>query len=154
MSSRAGRDDGSYTLEAVILQLVVLLTLALVVALARVALARGTIDSVARNAARAASLARTTDAARAAASAAARAAVTAQHLDCTGLHVTVDTTGFAAPIGHPAVVRVTVTCHANLADLALPGVPGSKTLSSTFVSPLDPYRSRAVQSTMTQNGGP
>jgi hypothetical protein len=36
-----------------------------------------------------------------------------------------------------------VTCTVRLADLLVPGLPGSRTLTSTFVSPLDPYRSRA-----------
>jgi hypothetical protein len=49
--------------------------------------------------------------------------------------VTVDTAGFAAPVGTPATVTATVRCVVNLADLAVPGVPGTRTVTATATSP-------------------
>ena len=45
--------------------------------------------------------------------------------------------------GVPASVTVTVGCTVDLHDLALPGLPGTKTLSSTYTAVLDTYRSAA-----------
>jgi hypothetical protein len=71
-----------------------------------------------------------------------------------GLHcspaatVTVDTNGggglpgFQAQVGQPAAVSATVTCDVSLAQIVVPGLPGSRTITETFVSPLDPYRER------------
>ena len=52
------------------------------------------------------------------------------------------TTGFATPVGTPATVSATVTCVVELSDLALPGVPGTRTVTVTVTSPLDTYRER------------
>jgi hypothetical protein len=46
-------------------------------------------------------------------------------------------------VGQPGQVTATVTCTVRLSDLtAVPGMPGSRTLTATFVSALDPYRAR------------
>jgi hypothetical protein len=55
--------------------------------------------------------------------------------------VTLDTTGFAAPVGTPASVGATVTCQVDIAGL-LPGLPGSMSITATVRSPLDTYRER------------
>jgi hypothetical protein len=39
-------------------------------------------------------------------------------------------------------VSATVTCTVSLSDLLVPGLPGSRTLTATFTSPLDPFRER------------
>jgi hypothetical protein len=39
-------------------------------------------------------------------------------------------------------VSATVICRVPLSDLVLPGTPGSRTLTATFTSPLDPFRGR------------
>jgi hypothetical protein len=54
----------------------------------------------------------------------------------------VNTAGFAKPVGTPAVVAATVTCVVDLSDLAMPGLPGDRALTSTFTSALDPFRGR------------
>ena len=54
----------------------------------------------------------------------------------------VDTAGFTAPVGAPAQVTARVSCVVALADLAVPGLPGTKTLRASFASPLDSYRER------------
>ncbi|MHB8449098.1 MAG: TadE/TadG family type IV pilus assembly protein [Mycobacteriales bacterium] len=141
--STGHRDEvGSFTLELAVLAPALLLLLAFVVAAGRVELAGGAIDAAARDSARAASLARTAPAAEAAALATARDFLASQHFDCRSLAVTVDTGGFSAPLGTPAAVQVHLSCDVPLTDVALPGLPGSKTLQATFSSPLDPYRSR------------
>ena len=56
--------------------------------------------------------------------------------------ISVDTSGFGSPVGTPASVRATVTCVVNLSDLAVPGVPGTRTVSASMSSPLDTYRER------------
>jgi Flp pilus assembly protein TadG len=38
-------------------------------------------------------------------------------------------------------VSVTVTCEVGLADLSIPGLPGSTTVRATSTAPIDPYRS-------------
>lgn len=142
---RLGESDrGSATLELAILTPLTLATIALVVLAGRVAVAGNTVTTVAGNAAREASLAPTAGAAAAYATSSARAALAAQAIDCQGGgSVSVDTSGFAAAVtGVPGqVVTVTVTCVVPIADLGLPGAPGTRTLSDQGVSPIDPNRS-------------
>lgn len=38
-------------------------------------------------------------------------------------------------------VSVTVTCQVSLADVSVPGMPGTTTISSSSSAPIDPYRS-------------
>ena len=38
-------------------------------------------------------------------------------------------------------VTVTVVCQVPLADLAVPGLPGSTTVRASSTAPIDPYRS-------------
>ena len=56
--------------------------------------------------------------------------------------VAVDTTGFVAPVGTDGTVTVTITCTVTIADLAIPGLPGTHTMTGTAASPIDRYRSR------------
>ena len=113
------------------------------VVVGRVAIANNSVTAIAGNAARAASLARDARSATAAGGASARSDLTAQALHCDGGgQVNVDATGFyAARQGTPGqAVEVTVTCVVSFADLAIPGLPGSRTLSDRAVSPIDPNR--------------
>jgi Flp pilus assembly protein TadG len=138
-----GRNEsGTAALELLILAPVILFLVGLVIAAGRVSVAQGSVAAAARDAARQASLAVGPAAARQAALSTARAALRSDGLQCRP-SVSVDLSGFAAPPGQPAQVSATVTCTVRLADLLVPGLPGSRTLTSTFVSPLDPYRSRA-----------
>ncbi|GAA3714275.1 hypothetical protein GCM10022224_094890 [Nonomuraea antimicrobica] len=59
--------------------------------------------------------------------------------------MTVDTAGLSAPLGRPATIIAHVSCEVQLADLAIPGIPGTKTITSSFTSPIDPYRARGDQ---------
>lgn len=135
-------DRGSSSLELVVLASGFLLFVGLVIFGGRVALAGQAVIQAAEEAARTASLARTQPEAARGAAGAARATLSQQNLACTGVDVGVDTSGFARPPGVPATVAATVTCVVALSDLALPGVPGSRTVTATATSPLDTYRER------------
>jgi Flp pilus assembly protein TadG len=136
------RDVGNAALELVVLAPVILFLLGLVIAAGRTSIAKEAMDAAARDAARQASISLTPGAAKAAAQASAQAALSQDGLDCHPL-VSVDTSGFnPATVGHPAQVTATVQCRVRLADLVVPGMPGSRLLTSTFTSPLDPFRER------------
>jgi Flp pilus assembly protein TadG len=94
------------------------------------------VDAAAHDAARAASIARTIPAATTGARDAALATLTARTQDCPTPSITVNTGGLR-PGG---VVTVSVTCQVPLRDLALLGVPGTRTVSSTASSPIDVFR--------------
>lgn len=140
---RRTTDAGSASLELVVIGTVLLAFMGLAAGLGRVAVAGGTVTDAAAAAARAASLARTPAEAQTAAAGVARATLQQGGLHCESTNVSVDTTGFSVPLGQPAQIRAEVVCVVRLADLALPGIPGSKSLRSDFVSVLDPYRSRS-----------
>lgn len=135
------RERGSLTLEAAILTPALVAMLVMLIAVGRIAIAHGAIDAAARDAARQASIARDPASARSAALASARAALGREGLKCSP-SVTVDTSGFSAPVGTPAAVLATVSCDVEFSDVALPGMPGSKALTSSFSSPIDAFRAR------------
>lgn len=138
-----GSERGSVTLELAILTPALILLLALMVLVGRVQVATSAVEHAAHVAARDASLARTPEAARTAAVTAALRELTAQDVDCTSPDVTVDTTGFAAPLGQPARITATVTCLVDFTDLAAPApLPGSRSLTGTATSALDARRTR------------
>jgi hypothetical protein len=141
---RRDRDAGNAALELVLLAPIVLLVFSLIIAAGRTSIALGSVQAAAREAARQASISRTPQQASSAAISTAAAELAQEGLDCVPapkvtphvLH------GFGMPLGQPASVSVTVTCRVPLSDLLLPGVPGDKTLTARFTSPLDPYRGR------------
>ncbi len=136
-------DRGSAALELAALAPVLLALVGLVIAAGRTSIAQGSVDAAARDAARQASIALTPQAALAVGRASASEALRADGLDCRP-SVSVDTAGFDVPAGQPAAVSATVTCAVPLSNLALPGLPGHQTLTATFTSPLDVYRSRGT----------
>jgi Flp pilus assembly protein TadG len=137
---RARNDRGSAAVELALLAPVAIALLCLLAAGFRISIAGDRITGVAASAARDASIARSPGDAQTRAAAGAQAALLDVGFDCTNVAVNVDTSGFAAAPGVPATVRVDVSCTVPLADLGLPGLPGSKTLTDHAVSPLDPAR--------------
>ncbi|MFB4269629.1 TadE family protein [Nonomuraea sp. GTA35] len=135
------RERGSMAIEMAIIAPALIALLLMVIGLGRIALAHSTLYAAARDAARQASIARDPAGARSAAVTSARAALAREGLACAP-SVTVDTRGLSAPLGRPAAVVAHVSCEVLLADLAVPGIPGSKTITSSFTSPIDPYRGR------------
>jgi len=139
---------GSVSVEMAILTPAFLLLMVFGIVGGRTAVAYNAVDLAAHDAARTASISRDAETAAVRAVAAALDTLAQQGLDCVdapggGPVVSVDTSGFAVPVGQPAAVSVTVTCTVSFADVALPGVPAQRRLTSTFVSPLDTYRSRS-----------
>ena len=141
LSLLADADHGNAALELVILAPVMLGLVALVIAAGRTTIAQSAVNAAARDAARQASISLTQEEAQAAAQASAGTSLRSDGLDCVPI-VGTDVSQFGTVPGHPATVTATVSCTVPLADLALPGLPGSVRLQATFTSPLDIYRSR------------
>lgn len=142
MNRRRLGERGSISLELAILAPALLLLLGFAIFAGRTVIADNAVQEAARSAARSASIAVDQSTASAAAQESAASTLAVQDLACAPLSVVVDTSGFSAPIGTPSQVSVTVTCTVSMGDLLLPGLPGSKTVTATFVSPIDSYRQR------------
>jgi Flp pilus assembly protein TadG len=132
----ANGDRGSATLDVVLWVPALMGVLMFLVLCGRLVSAHLALDAAAHDAARAASLARTTTAAQAQARQAAQATLADRGVTCPQPQVTVDTDGLR-PGG---VVTVTVSCAVPLSDLTLIAVPGTRTVSATAVSPIDEWR--------------
>lgn len=63
-----------------------------------------------------------------------------QGIDCTSRDVTIDAAAITTPPGNPAHITVTVACEVSWQGLGIPGWPGSRTVTATATSPLDPRR--------------
>ncbi|MEW2372588.1 TadE/TadG family type IV pilus assembly protein [Streptomyces sp. NPDC006656] len=136
------QDRGSETIAAAIVTPLLIMLLCLAIAGGRIVTSGAKIDAAAEDAARAASISRTYTGAQAEASAAAARSLADQGIHCASVSTSVDVSGLAVPLGQVGTVSVTITCDVAMADLLLPGVPGSKTLTSRFTSVVDAYRSR------------
>jgi Flp pilus assembly protein TadG len=135
---RSLRDDeqGSAAAELVLITPVLILMLLFVVFCGQTADANLRLEDAAHQAARAASLARSTTTAQNDAQTTASAALANAGITCQNLAVTVNTAGLRPG----STVSVNVTCTVELSGLTLLGVPGSTTLSASFSSPVDKYR--------------
>lgn len=133
---------GSISLELVVIAPGLILLLAFAVFCGRSVVADNAVEEAARAAARAASIAVDAVSAQQAAQTGAEQTLSRQDLRCLSLSVSVDTSGFTAPIGVPSSVSVDVICVVDMADLLMPGLPGSQTVSAAFTSPIDSYRER------------
>lgn len=136
-------ERGSTTLELVVWAPGLLLLIGLLTVAGRVNSANAAVEQAAVDAARTASSARTAAGAWDTARASAQTSLAAQGLQCTTTTLTLDTSGFATRPGQSATVTATVTCPVRLADLALPGLPGTRTVSHTATSSLDTFRERS-----------
>src|SRR5580700_5455152 len=137
--ARACRDRGSAALELVVLAPVILMLIGVVIAAGRTSSAQSAIEAAARDAARQASIAPD----YAAAQASALAALNSDGLACNPLSVNVHAGAFlTTTAGQPGLVWATVSCTVPLSDLWVPGLPGSRTMTATFYSPLDEFRER------------
>jgi hypothetical protein len=134
---RGARDAGSVTTEVVLVTPVAIVLLCLVAFVGRVTTASEQVNEAARDASRTASLERSAAGAAVAAARAATQSLSSGGLQCADASSTVDTARFA-PGGS---VTVTVRCTVALDDLALLGVPGSKTLTASSTAVVDTYRS-------------
>jgi Flp pilus assembly protein TadG len=147
LASRADREAGNAALELVILAPVLLFLVGLIIALGRISTAQNALSAAAQDAARQASLQLYPGEADAVGRSSAEMALAQDGLHCDP-QVTINTDGnnslpgFQAQVGQAAAVSATVRCVVPLAQLLVPGLPGSDTISETFTSPLDSYRER------------
>jgi len=145
------RDErGAVTMELVIVVPALIIMLGLLIAGGRIWFAKSAVMQAAQSASRAASLARSANDAGAAGRDAARASLQTDGLDCATQSASIDTGAFAATVGTPATVRATVSCTITFADVVLPGIPGSMTVTRTAGSALDTYRGRTSEFTNSE----
>lgn len=136
-------ESGSVALETAVVAPGLLLIITLLVLGGRITLVSGSVEHAAAEAARAASIARTQSEAVADGKATAERSLSQQDLNCVGGPSTlINAAQFSSSPGQVATVWATVTCQVPLSDLLLPGLPGSRTITETVVSPLDTYRMR------------
>jgi Flp pilus assembly protein TadG len=133
MSNR--QEQGSATVELVILAPVFFLLLALVVVAGRTQTARANVEGVAHAAARQITLARVPSSAEAAARVAAATSLHEGSPSCR-------TMGWSATLT-PDDVTVTISCRVSLAGAELLPIPGSMTVSSTSSEVIDQLRDRS-----------
>jgi Flp pilus assembly protein TadG len=136
LRARLADEQGSVTVELVLVTPLLILFLLFVVALGRLATSRIDVSGAAAQAARAASIARDPSDATSAAQQTATAALADDHVTCANLDVATDTAGFVAG----GTVSVTITCHVDLADLAGLRLPASTAVTGTAVSSIDAFR--------------
>ena len=141
MDVKRGERGHAVALESAIILPATILLVALVILLARDALAQQAVGAAASQAARAASLERSPQAARTSAQSVAAAALSDADVNCLEQSVLVDATGLSAPLGTPSKVSVSVTCMISH-DITLPGFPRHTRASETRTSPVDTYRGR------------
>ncbi|MEV4033704.1 TadE/TadG family type IV pilus assembly protein [Streptomyces umbrinus] len=134
--TRPLREAGSATLELVLSIPVLIFMLAFLSYSGRMSGARLQIEDAAHQAARAATVSRSTSSAAANARSTAEAALSEAGVTCRP--VTVATRGTLQP---GSTMSVTVSCTVYLHDLALLRVPGTTTLTARFASPVDLHRS-------------
>jgi Flp pilus assembly protein TadG len=132
----AHREEGQAIAELVIVAPVLLLVIVLMISLGRIDSAQGDVESAARAGVQAAVVQDNPSDAQAQAVAAVANTLGTAGLTCPSPQVSTNTSDFT-PGGS---VSVTVTCVTSLADVSVPGVPGTKTLSATSFAPIDPYR--------------
>ncbi|WP_337007246.1 TadE/TadG family type IV pilus assembly protein [Microbacterium sp. LB12] len=136
------KEEGSMSVELVMLAPVMVLVILLLVAGGRIALASNAAEAAANAAAREASLSRTTAEAQQDANAAAQTSMAQSGYACNTLDVLIDDSGLNVPLGQVGTVSGTITCTLNLSDVALPGLPGTWTIERSATSPVDAYRER------------
>ena len=133
--ARLGGERGSAAVEMVLITPLLLVLLLFMVQLGRFAVARTDLDGAARDAARAASLERSLPNAEAAARSAAEATLASRDVTCRALDVSL-----GADFSAGGWVAAEVSCTVDLTELSLLAVPGTKSMTSRFVSPLETYR--------------
>lgn len=135
--SRRGADAGSVSVEMAVLVLPLAALMAMfAIFCTRVAGVRLDLNATASAAARAASMARTPQAAQAAATDAAQTNLAGHGRTCNPLQVSVDTSTFV----RGGQVAVTVTCTMSTDGLSGLALPGTLTGSATAHAVIDTYR--------------
>ncbi len=132
------RDErGVATVELILLTPVILVILMLVVGAGRLGTIQGELAGVARDAARAASIQPTYEAAEMAAVETATAVLAQRQVQCQNPQIQL---GPSTDIRAGGAVTVQIDCTVQLSDLAVPGLPGSRTIGAESVEVIDTYR--------------
>ena len=139
MTRRRRRSAGAVSLELVLVAPLFLLLLDFAVFGGRLTESQSRVDDAAHAGARAASLERTAAGAQLAAQQMVANALGQGDASCHTYQVSVDTNAFHAG----GSVGVTVNCDVLVSDLSWLPVPGTRTVSGSFVSAVDAYRSSA-----------
>ena len=135
-------ERGSNAAEIVILAPVIVALICVLVAAGRAALADNATKGAAIAAARSASLSRDTTSAATNAQDAAARAMAQSGVSCAEITVNLDLSGLTTAVGVTGTVSATINCTVSLSDITLPGIPGSRVMTSTATSPVDAYRER------------
>ena len=132
------RDErGLATVELVLMTPVLFLVLSFLVVAGRLTTVRGDVAAAARDAARAASRAATFEQATQDARDTAEASLGGRDVTCGDLAVDLeDPAAFHAG----GTVTVRVACDVSLADVAIPGLPGARTIEHRSIEVIDVYR--------------
>lgn len=137
MTRRRHAEQGMAAVELVLLTPVALVVLSFLVIAGRLSSTTADVTAASRDAARAASLTQNFDEAVSAATDTAQASLAAQDVTCRDLQVTGgDPSTFVAG----GEITITVDCTLSLADVALPGVPGTRRVRATSTEVLDRFR--------------
>lgn len=144
MTLRLRDEQGSASIEAAIAVPAFGLFVGLIIFGGRMAMTHEAVQTAAADAARTASIARSTGEASRTAETAARESLANQGIDCRSTTVRIDSSGFSKPVGEPGTVTAVVECRLDLSDLSVPGIPGSRAVRATMSSPVDAYRERGT----------
>lgn len=143
-------DAGSASVEVVLLAPLLVALLFFVVVCGRIAQAGIQLADATHQAARAASMTWTPEAATLAATQVAQAALQPGSAGCTAPAVDVDTSAFQSG----GSVTVTITCTVPLADLTGLALPATKSFTDSFTVPIDAYRSAAAPAALAAQPAP
>jgi Flp pilus assembly protein TadG len=137
MSRRRIRGDlGSLTVELVVITPILLVMALMMLAFGRVSASRQEVVEASRAGAQAAAVMSNANSAQWGAAVDAAVGISNRGHTCTNPQIVTDTSHF-----HPGgYVTVTVTCHVELSDVAVPGMPGSTAVQASATAPIDPYR--------------
>ena len=138
-------EQGAASIEAVLVTIALCLFVALIILGGRVVMAKQAVQSAAYDAARSASISRTSGEANSSGQSSAMANLAQQGIHCLSSNVTIDTSAFNTALGttgSAALIRATVTCTIDVSGLGLPGI-NQRTITETMTSPLDSYRGRS-----------
>lgn len=140
MSGRRDERGLTASVETAVLAPAIILFVALLLTLGRLAITDQQVSGATSAAARAASLERSPASAEAGARSTLESALRQQGVACRNTSVSVDASGVGRRIGQLAAVRVRVRCTISLADISLPLVPGTLEIAAERGSPVDPLR--------------
>ena len=130
-------ERGLATVELVLLTPLALVVLSFLVIAGRLATVTSDVAAASRDAARAASLEQTHGDAVMAATETAAASLAEQDVTCRNLSVT---TSDASTFVAGGELTVAVSCAVHLADVALPGIPGARTVAASSTEVIDRFR--------------